>query len=113
MQTDDIPAVAETHVAAWQAAEAGREGPRVDRLVFEDLETLLGALTSPRWHLIQVLREAGPSRVPELARALDRDRDSVHDDVHRLEHLGLVSRTTEGRVAVPWMTVMGELSFPG
>ena len=98
-------------IDAWHAAEAGEEHPCEDRLVFEDLETLLRTLTPARWRLLRALREVGPSSIRALARTLGRDYKNVHTDVHLLERLGLVTRTTGGRVAVPWETVLAELSL--
>ncbi len=97
-------------VAAWRAAEAGAEpGEAVERLVFEDLETLLRHLTPGRWRLLKTLRGAGPSSVRALAMKLDRDYKSVHGDVKRLEAVGLLERTDDQRVVVPWEIVVAEL----
>ena len=98
-------------IDAWHAAEAGEEHPCEDRLVFDDLETLLRTLTPARWTLLRVLRGVGSCSIRALARTLGRDYKNVHTDVRLLERLGLVTRTTEGRVTVPWETVLAELSL--
>ncbi len=97
-------------IDAWRAAEAGSgDGPPQERLVFEDLETLLRCLTPARWTLLGTLRRTGPSSVRGLAKALRRDYKNVHSDVRLLERLGLVDRTEERLVRVPWEVVVAEM----
>ena len=96
-------------VEAWHAAEAGEALPCVDSLVFEDLETLLRALTPARWKLLKVLREIGPTSVRALARTLGRDYKNVHTDVRQLELLGSLTRADGRKIAVPWEAVLAEL----
>ncbi len=97
-------------VDAWHAAETsvGQEAA-VDLLHFEDLETLLHTLTPARWRLLKTLRSFGASSVRALARAMARDYKSVHTDVRVLESIGLVERTQDNRVQVPWDVVTAEL----
>jgi len=97
-------------VEAWREAEAGHapDGPE-ERLIFEDLETLLRHLTPARWALLKALRGLGPSSVRALARALGRDYKNVHSDVAVLEPLGLVARTRKRQIHVPWETVVAEM----
>lgn len=99
-------------VAAWERAERGEgSGAAEVRLHFEDLETLLRALTGQRWALLRVLRATGPCSVRALARELRRDYKNVHTDVGVLEGLGLVARTPDGRIEVPWDVVTAELTL--
>jgi predicted transcriptional regulator len=99
-------------VDAWHAAEAsvGQEAA-ADLLHFEDLETLLRSLTPARWRLLKTLRSSGASSVRALARAMARDSKSVHTDVRVLESIGLVDRTQDSRVQVPWDVVTAELNL--
>lgn len=97
-------------VDAWHAAEGSAgDGSAVERLVFEDLETLLRHLTPGRWRLLRELRRLGPSSVRALAKALARDYKGVHTDVRTLETIGLVERNEDRRVLVPWQVVVAEL----
>jgi predicted transcriptional regulator len=44
-----------------------------------------------------------------LAKALGRDYKNVYTDVKRLEHTGLIGRTKDGKVEVPWNIVEARL----
>jgi predicted transcriptional regulator len=97
-------------VEAWHAAESGSAtAAPVEALVFEDLETLLRYLTPGRWRLLKALRASGPSSVRAIAKAAARDYKSVHTDVRILESIGLVERTDDNRVVVPWDAITAEL----
>lgn len=97
-------------VEAWHAAETsvGQEAA-VDLLHVEDLESLLRSLTPARWQLLKALRSCGASSVRALAKSTGRDSKSMHTDVRVLESIGLVDRTQDNRVQVPWDVVTAEL----
>ena len=97
---------------AWRAAEDGEspDEPCV-YLIFEDLETLLRALTPTRWTLLKALRNSGPSSVRSLSKLLGRDYKNVHGDVRLLERLGLIARSDDGRPMVPWDRIATEFSL--
>jgi len=97
-------------VERWHESESDTafENP-VELLVFEDLETLLRYLTPARWRLLKALRGFGPSSVRGLSKVTERDYKSVHGDVRILESIGLVERTEDNRVMVPWDAVTAEL----
>jgi predicted transcriptional regulator len=52
----------------------------------------------------------GPCSVNALAKAADRNYSNVHTDVARLEELGLIARSEDGGVSVPFESV--EILFP-
>jgi predicted transcriptional regulator len=79
------------------------------RLGFPDLPLLLKALTPARWDLVARLREKGPLSVRALAKTLQRDYKNVHTDVAQLTQLGLIERTGDSLVRVPWDAVRAEL----
>jgi predicted transcriptional regulator len=97
-------------IETWHQAEQGK---RVkipeERLLFEDLETLLRTLTPRRWALLRRLKREGPTSVRALAKLLGRDYKNVHADVKALELLGLIIREERGEVLVPWETVIAEM----
>lgn len=99
-------------VELWHGAERGDapEAP-VEMLVFEDLETLLRYLTPARWRLLKALRGLGPSSVRAVSKATARNYKSVHTDVRILESVGLIERTEDNLVLVPWDSVTAELQF--
>jgi predicted transcriptional regulator len=93
-------------IDAWHRAERGEppEEP-VHRIYFQDLETLLRVLSVRRLELLKALRKAGPMNVRALAKLLGRDYKNVHQDVARLEKLGLIERSGKQAVMVPWESI--------
>jgi predicted transcriptional regulator len=91
--------------AAGQVA-AARKGRTPDfRLSFESARSLFAELTPARLALLETLRRVGPCSVYALAKAAERNYSNVHTDVARLEELGLIERTEDGEVSVPFDTV--------
>ena len=102
---------AKDFIDAWKRAECGKKVDVRQRLNFEDLETLLKALTPGRWVLLKKLRANKPMSIRALAKEMGRDYKNVHMDVRRLEHIGLISRTQEGKIEVPWDIVEARLKL--
>jgi predicted transcriptional regulator len=97
--------------AAWHLA-TGRPAPAPVRLLsFASLPLLLKTLTPARWQLLARLRAEGPMSVRALATRLARDYKNVHTDVAQLLRLGLIERTGESLVRVPWDSVRAELKL--
>lgn len=92
--------------AARQQIAAARKGKSVDyRLSFESARSLFTELTPARVDLLDTLRRVGPCSVYALAKAAERNYSNVHADVARLEELGLIERTGEGEISVPYESV--------
>ncbi|MFT3663950.1 MarR family transcriptional regulator [Piscinibacter sp.] len=92
--------------SARRQLAAARQGQSPDfRLSFESARTLFSELTPARLDLLDTLRRVGPCSVYALAKAAERNYSNVHTDVARLEELGLVERTDEGAVSVPFEAV--------
>ena len=92
--------------AARQQIAAARRGQSPDfRLSFESARALFAELTPARVDLLDTLHRLGPSSVYALAKAAQRNDSNVHSDVGRLEELGLIERTEEGAVCVPYEAV--------
>ena len=89
-------------INAWKRAKRGEKVEAEERLYFENLETLLKTLTSARWVLLKTLRTNGPMSVRALTNELGRDYKNVHTDVRRLEGIGLIDRTKDDNIEVPW-----------
>ncbi len=51
----------------------------------------------------------GPMSIRALANHLRRDYKNVYTDVRRLEDLGLIGRTENDRIEVPWDIVEARL----
>ena len=90
-------------VRAWRRAERG-EAVDETNLTFRDLEALLAALTPKRLQLLRHVRHHKVDSIRALAVELHRDYKNVHNDVGRLEQLGLLARE-DGRVVAPYAEV--------
>jgi predicted transcriptional regulator len=92
--------------SARQQLAASSRGKSPDfRLSFESARTLFSELTPARLDLLDTLRRVGPCSVYALAKAAERNYSNVHTDVGRLEELGLIERTDDGSVSVPFEAV--------
>jgi predicted transcriptional regulator len=74
-------------------------------LAFESARALFAALTPARLDLLEALRRVGPCSVYALARAAERNYSNVHADVSALESLGLLERSSDGTVSVPFEAI--------
>jgi len=71
-------------------------------LSFESARLLFSELTPARLDLLDTLRKSGPFTVKALSKAAGRNYSNVHTDVARLVELGLIERTEDDRVFVPF-----------
>jgi hypothetical protein len=87
------------------------EGSRIPRGIRRGLppelricaRTVLGI--DDRIDLLEALRRRGPCSVYALANEVERNYSNVHTDVGKLEEHGLVKRTPEDTVFVPFESV--------
>ena len=92
--------------AARQQLATSRRGRSPDfHLSFESARSLFADLTPARVDLLDTLRRVGPCSVYALAKAAQRNYSNVHTDIARLEVLGLIERSEEGSVSVPYESV--------
>jgi predicted transcriptional regulator len=92
--------------AATQQLAAARQGITPDfRLSFESARSLFAELTPARLDLLDTLRRVGPCSVYALAKAAARNYSNVHTDATRLEELGLIERSEDGSISVPFEAV--------
>lgn len=97
--------------AAAKQVAAARKGRSPDfRLSFESARSLFAELTPARLDLLDALRRIGPCSVYALAKSAERNYSNVHTDVARLEELGLIEKSDDGSVSVPFESV--EILFP-
>ena len=89
---------------AQLAASRGGAAPDY-RLSFESARSLFSELTPARVDLLDTLRRVGPCSVYALAKAAERNYSNVHADISRLEELGLLERTEDNQVLVPYESV--------
>lgn len=90
--------------SAQIAAARQRRAPDF-QLSFESARSLFAELTPARLDLLDTPRGVGPCSVYALAKAAQRKYSNVHTDVARMEELGLIERTEEGEVLVPYESV--------
>ncbi len=95
---------------AAQVAGARQGRPPDFRLSFESARTLFAELTLARLDLLDTLRRLGSCSVYALAKSAERNYSNVHTDVSRLEELGLIEKSEDGSVSVPFESV--EIRFP-
>jgi predicted transcriptional regulator len=94
-----------------QIAEAQKEGKSIDyHLGFESARALFSDLTPARIDLLDTLRRMGPSSMYALAKTANRNYSNIHTDVSRLLELGLIDRSEDGLVSVPFDAI--EIRFP-
>jgi predicted transcriptional regulator len=105
----DSVSTAKGFIDAWKRAEKNEKVKAENRLDFENLESLLKTLTTGRFVLLKTLRKNGPMSIRALAGALKRDYKNVHTDVKKLELIGLVSRSNDDKISVPWDIVQARL----
>ena len=105
----DAATTAKDFIEAWKLAERGEAVQDKNLLHFENLEVLLKTLTPGRWALLKKLHANGPASIRALANNLGRDYKNVHTDVRRLENIGLIGRTKDDRIKVPWDIVEARL----
>jgi predicted transcriptional regulator len=77
---------------------------------FESMELLLKVLTPNRWTLLRTLRRHGACSIRALAHLLERDYRGVHADVMALLDAGLIERTPDSRIMVPWTRITAEMA---
>jgi len=94
------------------AATRGKPAEQqIERLYFEDLPTMLKVLTPGRLEVLKMLHQAGPLSVRALAGRMKRDYKNVHHDLQVLERVGLVMRSTEGKLTAPWTKIVAEIAL--
>ena len=105
----DAATTAKQFIDEWKLAERGETVREKHRLYFENLEVLLKILTPGRWELQKKLHANGPMSIRALAKYLGRDYKNVHTDVRCLEYIGMIGRTKNDRIKVPWDIVEARL----
>ena len=79
----------EETIEAVKRLEKG-EKVRLNKLVFNDIETFRKILTKERMRILSYIKYKKPNSIYELAKGLDRDWRLVSNDVSLLNSLGLV-----------------------
>jgi len=69
---------------------------------FATPELLFQLLTAKRWEILRAMAGAGPLSIRETARRVDRDVKAVHGDVKALLTAGVLRKTEDGLVELPF-----------
>ena len=65
-------------------------------------EELLGEIFNERtYKLLRVIREESPASIRETARLVDRDKKNVHEELTKLEALGVIRFEDDGHAKSP------------
>ena len=107
----DAVASAKYFIDAWNRAESEKSIEAEYKIHLQSLEMLLKTLTSTRWVLLKTLYKSGPMSIRALANELGRDYKNVHTDVRKLENAGLIRRTEDNEIEVPWDIVEARLQL--
>ena len=98
-------------VKTARALEKGAAVRAREQLFFADMPTLLKTLTAERWRLIEHLKREDPLSINAVAQQLGRNYKNVHGDVKRLIEIGLIERLEDGRMRVPYSSIVAELKM--
>ena len=103
---DALGEAGERFKAVWKTGK-----PAAAVFTFSTPAQLFSAISPKRWQLIERLQHTGKSSIRGLARSLDRDVKRVHDDVTALIGWGLLERTDDGMVHVPYAVIHAEFDL--
>lgn len=91
---------------AREQIAGAKQGRKLDyRLSFESARKLFAEVTPARLDLLDTLRGLGPTSIYALAKMAGRNYSNVHADIGRLIDLGLVERSDDESVWVPFEAV--------
>jgi predicted transcriptional regulator len=109
IQPDRGKVLKEMRADALRAWETGEYQGEV--LGFANLKLLFDVFTPNRWTLIETLQRTGPSSLRGLSRALGRDVKRVHEDANILLTEGIIERTDDNKLFVPFSSIKIEAEF--
>jgi predicted transcriptional regulator len=104
--TIDVTSLADSLANMAQAMEQRK--PQKHRYSFDSAATLMRTLGGKRFDLIQALSGAGPITIREAARRAGRDVKAVHGDVQTLLSCGVLDKTEDGKIVLPYDAVKVE-----
>lgn len=99
----DIRSLPGSLADAVQAMETGQA--QLPRYSSSSAQALMRTLGGKRFDLIQALAGAGAVTIREAARRVDRDVKAVHGDVQVLLACGVLDKTADGKIELPYDAV--------
>ena len=94
-------------VRAWKSGKP----EAASRLDFESLEGAWKLLNTKRWGILRAMAGQGPLAIREIARRVDRDVRAVHSDVTALHLSGVIDKTAEGKMILPYDVIRLDLTL--
>jgi predicted transcriptional regulator len=58
-----------------------------------------------RWAILKIMAGHGPLSIREIARRAGRDVRAVHGDVQLLYHSGVIDKTADGKMILPFEVI--------
>ncbi|MDX3972950.1 transcriptional regulator [Shinella sp.] len=111
IRSDAEALLSENLARAAEAARTGVPSDPVATFTFSSPAQLFSVISPKRWELIEHLQKIGPSSIRALARSLERDVKRVHDDVVALAEWGIIERTEDGKVVVPFDVIHADFDL--
>jgi predicted transcriptional regulator len=94
--------------------DKGERLPGADYLLnFATASQLFTELTPKRLELLDTLKRTGPQSIYHLSKILKRNYSNVHSSVTSLLELGLIAKSDNGQIYVPWDDVEIHVSLSG
>src|SRR5271154_4324004 len=109
IHNDDDALLAEASERFKTASKTGE--PTAAVFTFSSPAQLFSVISPKRRQLIERLQKIGKSSIRGLARSLERDVKQVYDDVSAMIEWGLVERTDDGLVHVPYDVIHAEFDL--
>jgi predicted transcriptional regulator len=94
-----------------EAARTGQPADPVATFTFSSPAQLFSVISPKRWELIEHLQKIGPSSMRGLARSLGRDVKRVHEDVAALLDWGIIERTEDNKIHIPFDVIHADFDL--
>jgi predicted transcriptional regulator len=109
IRKDDAAILLESGAAFVDAWRSGKSAS--DLFTFSSPAQLFSILSPKRWELIERLQALGATSLRGLARELSRDVKRVHEDVAVLLDWGLIERTDDRKIFVPYDVIHADFDI--
>lgn len=111
IRSDATAVLAKSIKQAKKAVQTGVPSDPVTTFMFNSSLQFFTVISPKRWKLIEHLQKIGPVCMCGLARSLERDIKRVHDDVAMLIYWGIIKRTNDSRIYVPYDVIHADFDL--
>lgn len=98
--------------SAMKAIEDRKEPVHSYGSGFRTMAELTSTFTAKRWELLETLKIEGQQSIYALAKLLGRNYSNVHSDVKKLLEIGIIQKTDDDKICVPWDEIDVEWPLP-